>query len=88
MEPYTTEGVSRRESSTSLQADTDSESGSITDLHMTASCNSLQSNVAVNAPKIDYELVGVIVHSGQANAGHYYSFIKDRRCLSVTYVVC
>lgn len=23
-----------------------------------------------------YELVGVIVHSGQANAGHYYSFIK------------
>ncbi|KAB7497648.1 Ubiquitin carboxyl-terminal hydrolase 24, partial [Armadillidium nasatum] len=26
-----------------------------------------------------YELVGVIVHSGQANAGHYYSYIKDRR---------
>lgn len=28
---------------------------------------------------IRYELVGVIVHSGQANAGHYYAFIKDRR---------
>lgn len=27
----------------------------------------------------NYELVGVIVHSGQAHAGHYYSFIKDRR---------
>ncbi|ROT66789.1 putative ubiquitin carboxyl-terminal hydrolase 24 [Penaeus vannamei] len=26
-----------------------------------------------------YELVGVIVHSGQASAGHYYSYIKDRR---------
>ena len=26
-----------------------------------------------------YELVGVVVHSGQANAGHYYSYIKDRR---------
>jgi len=26
-----------------------------------------------------YELVGIIVHSGQANAGHYYSFIKNRR---------
>ena len=25
-----------------------------------------------------YDLVGIVVHSGQANAGHYYSFIKDR----------
>lgn len=32
------------------------------------------------SPKsINYELVGIVVHSGQANAGHYYSFIKDRR---------
>ena len=80
MEPYTTDGVARRESTANLQAlDTDSESGSTTDLHMSASCSSLQSNVSVNAPEIQYELVGVIVHSGQANAGHYYSFIKDRR---------
>ena len=81
MEPYTTEGVARRESNNTPQADTDSESGSVTDLHMSASCSSLQSNVSVNAPEIQYELVGVIVHSGQANAGHYYSFIKDRRCV-------
>ena len=26
--------------------------------------------------EILYELVGIVVHSGQANAGHYYSFIK------------
>ncbi len=26
--------------------------------------------------KIMYDLVGIVVHSGQANAGHYYSFIK------------
>ncbi|XP_078574103.1 ubiquitin carboxyl-terminal hydrolase 24-like isoform X1 [Branchiostoma floridae x Branchiostoma japonicum] len=26
-----------------------------------------------------YRLVGVVVHSGQANAGHYYAFIQDRR---------
>lgn len=82
MEPYTTDGVSRRESTTNLQADTDSESGSITDLHMSASSSSLHSNVSVNAPEIQYELVGVIVHSGQAHAGHYYSFIKDRRFLT------
>lgn len=83
MEPYTTEGVARREynNSNPQAADTDSESGSVTDLHMSASNSSLQSNVSnvsVNTPEIQYELVGVIVHSGQANAGHYYSFIKDR----------
>ena len=25
-----------------------------------------------------YELVGIVVHSGQASAGHYYSFIKEK----------
>lgn len=29
-----------------------------------------------------YELVGVLVHSGGADAGHYYSIIKDRELLS------
>jgi hypothetical protein len=29
-----------------------------------------------DAEEIMYELVGIVVHSGQANAGHYYSFIK------------
>ena len=26
-----------------------------------------------------YDLVGIVVHSGQASAGHYYSFIKEKR---------
>jgi len=26
----------------------------------------------------EYELVGVLVHSGTADGGHYYSFIKER----------
>ena len=26
-----------------------------------------------------YELVGVLVHSGTADSGHYYSYIKERR---------
>jgi ubiquitin carboxyl-terminal hydrolase 9/24 len=30
-------------------------------------------------PTINYELIGIVIHSGQANAGHYYSFIKDIR---------
>ena len=25
-----------------------------------------------------YELVGILVHSGSANGGHYYSYIKER----------
>ena len=25
-----------------------------------------------------YELVGVLVHTGTAQAGHYYSFIRER----------
>ena len=33
--------------------------------------------------QINYELVGVVVHSGQANAGHYYSFIKERRSVQI-----
>lgn len=25
-----------------------------------------------------YKLVGIVVHSGQANGGHYYSFIQNK----------
>ncbi|CAI8010592.1 Ubiquitin carboxyl-terminal hydrolase 24, partial [Geodia barretti] len=28
-----------------------------------------------------YDLVGIVVHSGQASAGHYYSFIKEKSYL-------
>ncbi len=31
----------------------------------------------LNDEMIKYELVGIVVHSGQANAGHYYSFIRE-----------
>lgn len=26
-----------------------------------------------------YDLVGIVVHSGQASAGHYYTFVKEKR---------
>ena len=32
----------------------------------------------VPVPSCPYTLVGVVVHSGQANGGHYYSFIRER----------
>lgn len=28
--------------------------------------------------QLDYELAGVIIHIGTADAGHYYSYIRDR----------
>lgn len=34
--------------------------------------------------EIMYDLVGIIVHSGQANAGHYYSYIKTSSYQSST----
>ena len=34
---------------------------------------------AATGPRLDYELKGILVHSGAANGGHYYSFIKDRK---------
>lgn len=30
----------------------------------------------------DYELVGILVHSGTADSGHYYSYIKERQEMS------
>ena len=35
--------------------------------------------------KYDYELVGVVVHSGSAEGGHYYSIIKEREKTSAQY---
>ncbi|XP_014661859.1 PREDICTED: ubiquitin carboxyl-terminal hydrolase 24-like [Priapulus caudatus] len=62
MEPYTSEGLARRESGDNKQED-----------------NMMETNqLDAVAVATTYELVGVAVHSGQANAGHYYSFIKDR----------
>ncbi|XP_033116308.1 ubiquitin carboxyl-terminal hydrolase 24-like [Anneissia japonica] len=66
MEPYTSEGMSRRENNAEQQ-EVDAPTESIT-------------KTKAKHSKLDelYQLVGVLVHSGQANAGHYYSFIRDR----------
>ena len=33
------------------------------------------------AKQYNYVLVGVLVHSGQANGGHYYSYVRERQAL-------
>uniref|UniRef100_A0A3Q4AJ23 Ubiquitin carboxyl-terminal hydrolase 24 n=1 Tax=Mola mola TaxID=94237 RepID=A0A3Q4AJ23_MOLML len=66
MEPYTVAGMARQDcSGEGGEGRGDSTSGGSPRKKVTISEN--------------YELVGVVVHSGQAHAGHYYSFIKDRR---------
>ena len=71
MGPYTAEGISAQEDRDNFQSK----------LSPGLSLNTSLKDVTYN-----YDLVGVTVHSGQANAGHYYSFIKDRRGNSVTNV--
>uniref|UniRef100_A0A8D3C8U7 Ubiquitin carboxyl-terminal hydrolase 24 n=1 Tax=Scophthalmus maximus TaxID=52904 RepID=A0A8D3C8U7_SCOMX len=66
MEPYTVSGMARQDNSgEGGEGRGDGTSGGSPRKKVTISEN--------------YELVGVVVHSGQAHAGHYYSFIKDRR---------
>ncbi|XP_037554150.1 ubiquitin carboxyl-terminal hydrolase 24 [Nematolebias whitei] len=66
MEPYTVAGMARQDCSGEVgEGRGDGASGGSPRKKVTISEN--------------YELVGVVVHSGQAHAGHYYSFIKDRR---------
>ena len=43
-----------------------------------------KNQASVDESEINYELVGVVVHSGQANAGHYYSFIKGSKTNTFT----
>ncbi|XP_070563005.1 ubiquitin carboxyl-terminal hydrolase 24-like isoform X2 [Ptychodera flava] len=70
MEPYTVEGVAKRDAE-NVENNNEVEE----------KCN--KSFRSSNYDEL-YQLVGVVVHSGQANAGHYYSFIKDRRGTSIT----
>lgn len=76
MEPYTAEGMARREAESASEASTDSD-----DQNGNSETRVPELTVSHNtgSSQINYELTGIVVHSGQANAGHYYSFIKDRR---------
>ncbi|KAF9917165.1 hypothetical protein BX616_001769 [Lobosporangium transversale] len=63
MEPYTLDYLARKEQ---VQ-----EGGSASPSTQPISGNS-------NAAAFQYNLVGVLVHTGTADSGHYYSYIKDR----------
>ncbi|XP_063056881.1 ubiquitin carboxyl-terminal hydrolase 24 isoform X4 [Engraulis encrasicolus] len=68
MEPYTVAGMARQDSS--------ADHGENGRGGEASGGSSPRKKVTISE---NYELTGVVVHSGQAHAGHYYSFIKDRR---------
>ncbi|XP_076309376.1 ubiquitin carboxyl-terminal hydrolase 24-like isoform X2 [Tachypleus tridentatus] len=63
--PYTVEGIQERDVVNSSMQKNEEE--------LSSPATISKANSAV------YDLVGVVVHSGQANAGHYYSYIKERK---------
>lgn len=74
MAPYTSEGIQERERTDSLST--------MADVSSTANTTKNRNSLTLKSNRIsscNYELVGVVVHSGQASAGHYYSFIKERK---------
>ena len=80
MSPYTTEGIRQAEKSDKGNVNPIGEKRA-----RTLSTSSLSTNGSKKSgssfkqlSKQNYDLVGIVVHSGQASAGHYYSFIKDR----------
>ena len=71
MEPYTTEGIAKLEALEMEKKKRETEG------------RDLEADYP-DIPRIhpesyyQYELVGILIHSGTQEAGHYYSFIKDR----------
>ncbi|KAG0255604.1 hypothetical protein BG011_005045 [Mortierella polycephala] len=63
MEPYTLDYLTRKEQA---------QEGACT------SPSSYFSGAKENTAAFQYNLVGVLVHTGTADSGHYYSYIKDR----------
>ncbi|CAF0953347.1 unnamed protein product [Adineta ricciae] len=82
MEPYTLDGVNKRESFVEHEDTTNNENlinSSVLNTDENKSLPRTTGNLSNGMPTINYELIGIVIHSGQANAGHYYSFIKDVR---------
>lgn len=68
MEPFTVEGLARVEGEV-IEDD-------VTDTITTKNKDVKEED---SEPKSTiYRLMGVVVHSGQASGGHYYSYIKPR----------
>jgi ubiquitin carboxyl-terminal hydrolase 9/24 len=74
MEPYTVSGVARSESKAISKSKNDVSINE--DNSISSPASDELSNEPVNTNL--YKLVGIVVHSGKANGGHYYSYIQHQ----------
>ncbi|KAE9553311.1 hypothetical protein FO519_003477 [Halicephalobus sp. NKZ332] len=65
MEPYTTAGVEKNENQSNCSN--------------VSNCDTNEISCEVEQDSTIYKLRGVVVHSGEANGGHYYSFISEKK---------
>lgn len=72
--PYTYDSINQKSPSSASLSAAEAAATSSSTASMEPSSETDSSSPAAN--EINYELVGIVVHSGQANAGHYYSYIK------------
>lgn len=86
-EPYTAEGLARREAAKearaapSPQEQGDASTAQASTAQAGSHASQADEDLAPPAHPLEhyeYELAGVVIHSGTADTGHYYSFIKDR----------
>jgi hypothetical protein len=70
MEPYTQEGLARREKLQKQKEEKGDDDAAAANLEMDP--------LKYPPEYYQYSLSGIVVHSGTADSGHYYSFVKDR----------
>ena len=74
LEPFTVEGLAKLEGE--IIEDSTEEFLSSPDKKDPPSLDRLNSRLTVKSTI--YRLMGIVVHSGQASGGHYYSYIMQR----------
>ena len=81
MEPYTVQGLAKADGNSRCLA-LSCSNGSLTILGMSVLDegvgDDLKPSNTSSHISTRYKLVGIIVHSGQANGGHYYSFVQHK----------
>ena len=77
MEPYTVQGLAKAEGQ-SLHQRFIEKTISISIGMSVMDESTGDDSKLLNNGNTQYKLVGIIVHSGQANGGHYYSFVQNK----------
>jgi ubiquitin carboxyl-terminal hydrolase 9/24 len=75
LKPFTLEGLEAMENT---QESADPDSMETDDERQDSSSANAQTFETLPNDEYEYKLVGVLVHAGVAQGGHYYSFIKER----------